>query len=39
LEDLGMDGRAILEWALRKWGGKVWSRVTWLRTGTCCELL
>jgi hypothetical protein len=25
VEDLGVDGRIILEWTLRKQGGKVWT--------------
>jgi hypothetical protein len=24
-ENLGVDGRIILEWILRKWGGKAWT--------------
>jgi hypothetical protein len=24
LEDLGIDGKIILEWLLGKWGGKIW---------------
>jgi hypothetical protein len=30
LEDIGVD-RIILEWILKKLGGIVWSRFTWLR--------
>jgi hypothetical protein len=30
-EDLGIDGRIILEWILGQYGGKVWNRLTWLR--------
>jgi hypothetical protein len=33
-EDLGMDGKIILEWGLRKWGGRVWTGCIWLRIGT-----
>jgi hypothetical protein len=36
-EDLGVD--RILEWVLRKQGGKVWSGFIWLRTGTTGGLL
>jgi hypothetical protein len=32
-EDLGADGRIILEWILGKWGGKVWNRRIWLEIG------
>ena len=34
LEDLGVDGRIILRWILRKWNGDAWARLVWLRTGT-----
>jgi hypothetical protein len=30
-EDLGVDGNIILEWFLRKEGGKVWTEGIWLR--------
>jgi hypothetical protein len=33
-EEFGIDGKIILEWILRKLGGKVWSGFIWLRTGT-----
>jgi hypothetical protein len=39
LEDLGIDGKVILECILRKCGGKEWTRFIWLRTGTGGELL
>jgi hypothetical protein len=40
LEDLGVDGRIILRWIVRKWGEKVWTECIWLRWGPvagCCE--
>jgi hypothetical protein len=33
-EDLGIDGKIILEWILRKLEGKVWTVCIWLRIGT-----
>jgi hypothetical protein len=33
-EDLGVDGRIILEWILGKLGGKEWTRFTFHRVGT-----
>jgi hypothetical protein len=39
LEDLGADGKIILEWILGKWGGKMWTGWFWLRLGTSGELL
>jgi hypothetical protein len=33
-EDLGVDGKVILEGILRKLGGKVWTGYMWLRVGT-----
>jgi len=33
-EDLGVDGRIILELMLHNEGEKVWTRCIWLRTGT-----
>jgi hypothetical protein len=38
-EDLGIDGRIVLEWILGKLGGKVWTVCIWLRIGTSGELL
>jgi hypothetical protein len=32
-EDLHADAEIILEWILRKEGGKVWTGFIWLRTG------
>jgi hypothetical protein len=33
-EDLGVDGKIILEWILGKLGGKMWTGCIWLRIGT-----
>jgi hypothetical protein len=38
-EDLGVDGRIILEWILGKYGEKVWDGCIWIRIGTSGELL
>jgi hypothetical protein len=38
-EDIGLDGKIILEWILEKQGGKLWTRFTWPRVGTTGELL
>jgi len=38
-EDLGTNGKIILEWILGKQGGKVWTGCTWLRIGTSGGLL
>jgi len=34
LEDLGIYEKIILEWILRKYGGKVWTGFIWLMIGT-----
>jgi hypothetical protein len=38
-EDIGVDGRIILEWILGKYGEKVWTKCMWLRIGTSDWLL
>jgi hypothetical protein len=30
----GLYGRKLLEWILRKYGGKMWTRCMWFRIGT-----
>jgi hypothetical protein len=39
LEDLGIDGKTILEWILGKQGRKVWTTCIWFRIGISCRLL
>ena len=39
LEDSGMDERIILKCILKKWGGKAWNGLIWLRIGTGGGLL
>ena len=34
LGDPGVNGRIILRWILRKWGGTAWTGLTRLRIGT-----
>jgi len=38
-EEMGVDGKIILEWICRKQGGRVWSGFIWLRIGTSGGLL
>jgi hypothetical protein len=38
-EDLGVDGRTVLEWVLHKSGGRAWNGLIWLRMGTGGGLL
>jgi len=37
--DLGVDGRIILEWILREWGGVAWTGFVWPRMGASGGLL
>jgi hypothetical protein len=39
LEDLGIDGKIILEWVLMIYGGVVWNGCIWLRIGSSGGLL
>jgi hypothetical protein len=32
-EDLGVDGRTILEWFLERQSGELWTGFTWLKVG------
>ena len=34
LEDIGLCGSTMLEWFYKKWDGKAWAGLFWLRTGT-----
>jgi len=38
-EDLGVDGKTILGWILKKQVRKEWIRYMWCRIGTSCGLL
>jgi hypothetical protein len=38
-EDLGVDGRLILEWILEKQNWKLWTVFIWLRIGIIGRLL
>jgi hypothetical protein len=37
-EDIGIDGKIILECILGKYGEKVWTRFIWLKIGTSGRL-
>jgi hypothetical protein len=39
VEDLGIDGRIILECIVRKQSGKIWAGFIWLRIGTSGGIL
>jgi hypothetical protein len=34
MEDIGVDGKIILKWILRKCGWRMWIGFTWFRIGT-----
>ena len=34
LEKLGRDEMIILKWSLKKWDGKAWTELIWVRIGT-----
>jgi len=38
-EELGIDGKIIIEWILGKKSGKVWTEGIWLRIGISGRLL
>jgi hypothetical protein len=34
LEDVGVDGRLMLNWIVNKWDEESWTGLIWLRIGT-----
>jgi hypothetical protein len=38
-EELGVDGRIMLDWIIREETGRVWTEFIWFRIGTSDELL
>jgi hypothetical protein len=39
LGELGIDGKIILKWILKKWGMMLWTVLNWLRLGSSTEPL
>jgi hypothetical protein len=39
LDVIVMDGKIILKWILKKYDGRAWTGLIWLRTGTSGTLL
>jgi hypothetical protein len=39
LEGLGIDGRTVLELLLKKYNGRAWTGLIWLRTGKSDRLM
>jgi len=39
MDDLGIDGKVVLEWILMKSYGWMWIKYTWIRTGISGVLL
>jgi len=39
LEDPGVDGRIILKWIFKMWGGVAWTKMIWFRIWTRAGLL